>query len=548
TLIDDEKELKEDEFVHTPDDYVPNDDETRDVDNEEYNRINEEIYDDVNVKFKDAELADERKGDKEMTGAEKVNVEHKEADQEVVSAQVQDVAQVTTTAAPATQKEKTDVPPSSSNRSVSSNYGSIFLNLDNISSVETEIISMLDVQVQHENLTPATTIPPPMPPFIPHSQQSTPILTSKTTEAKTSTPVVLESKTLSAIHIRVSDLEKEVKELRNVNHSTTLLATIKFEVPTAIKEYIGTNLGVTLQKGALNEFDQKQALFETMTASKSFNNHPKHMALKPADDNRDKDPPARLDQGLKRKKTSKDVEPSKSPKSTDSSKGTTRSQPKSIGKSAQVEETVFEAADTDKPHNQGNGTSKQPNVEVAPKKDKFKKPERPPTPNLEWYQVEKPHLTFNELMSTPIDFLAYAMNRLNINNLTKAVFVGPVYNLLKGTCKSCVELKYNMEECYKALNDQLDWNNPEGDRCPFDLSKPLPLIESRGTSHWGPKRQSFYRYATNRVSKHDVYYTKRFLAVTTVNVNEWYGYGHLEEIEVRRADQKLYKFMEGDFS
>ncbi|GJZ57789.1 hypothetical protein Tco_0613283 [Tanacetum coccineum] len=57
---------------------------------------------------------------------------------------------------------------------------------------------------------------------------------------------------------------------------------------------------------------------------------------------------------------------------------------------------------------------------------------------------------------------------------------GPVYNLLKGTCKSCVELEYNMKECYKALNDQLDWNNSEGDRCPFDLSKPLPLVKSQG--------------------------------------------------------------------
>nr|GFB16862.1 hypothetical protein [Tanacetum cinerariifolium] len=36
-----------------------------------------------------------------------------------------------------------------------------------------------------------------------------------------------------------------------------------------------------------------------------------------------------------------------------------------------------------------------------------------------------------------------------------------------------------MEECYRALSDQLDQNNPEGDRCPFDLSKPLPL-------HGGP--------------------------------------------------------------
>ncbi|GJY93579.1 hypothetical protein Tco_0509361 [Tanacetum coccineum] len=83
-------------------------------------------------------------------------------------------------------------------------------------------------------------------------------------------------------------------------------------------------------------------------------------------------------------------------------------------------------------------------------------------------------------MSTPIDFSAFAMNRLKISKLTKADLVGPVYNLLKGTCKSCVELEYNMEECYRALSDQLDWNNPKGNRCPYDLSKPKPLQESRG--------------------------------------------------------------------
>ncbi|GKD49142.1 hypothetical protein Tco_1278118 [Tanacetum coccineum] len=32
-----------------------------------------------------------------------------------------------------------------------------------------------------------------------------------------------------------------------------------------------------------------------------------------------------------------------------------------------------------------------------------------------------------------------------------------------------------------------------------------------------------------------------------VKVNEWYGYGHLEEIVVKRADQQLYTFKEGDF-
>ncbi|GJX90401.1 hypothetical protein Tco_0343727 [Tanacetum coccineum] len=46
---------------------------------------------------------------------------------------------------------------------------------------------------------------------------------------------------------------------------------------------------------------------------------------------------------------------------------------------------------------------------------------------------------------------------------------------------------------------------------------------------------------------HDVYSTMRILSVTSVTVDEWYGYGHLKEIIVKRADQKLYKFMKGDF-
>nr|GEY46123.1 hypothetical protein [Tanacetum cinerariifolium] len=63
----------------------------------------------------------------------------------------------------------------------------------------------------------------------------------------------------------------------------------------------------------------------------------------------------------------------------------------------------------------------------------------------------------------------------NQDNHTQEVLLGPVYNLLKGTCTSSIELEYNMEECFKALIDRIDWNNPEGDRCPFNLTKPLPL-------------------------------------------------------------------------
>ncbi|GJU15282.1 hypothetical protein Tco_1143248 [Tanacetum coccineum] len=84
-------------------------------------------------------------------------------------------------------------------------------------------------------------------------------------------------------------------------------------------------------------------------------------------------------------------------------------------------------------------------------------------------------LTFNDLMATTIDFSKYVLNRLKIDNLTSDLLLGPAYNLLKGTCTSSIELEYNIQECFNALTDKLDWNNPEGDRYPFDLSKPLPL-------------------------------------------------------------------------
>ncbi|GJZ89604.1 hypothetical protein Tco_0661386 [Tanacetum coccineum] len=272
-------------------------------------------------------------------------------------------------------------------------------------------------------------------------------------------------------------------------------------------------------KAALKEFNLKRTLFETMTKTKSIDRNPKHMALyhaliesilededvmdkgtadmlkkrKPDDADRDEDPPARSDQGLKRKKTIKNAKPSKKEKSTDTSKGTTKSQPKTTCKSAQAEETGFEAKDTQVPQNLGEDTVDDGPTQI-------------------WLsdiaKVEKPSKTFNEL---------------------------------------------------------IDWNNPEGDRYPFDLSKPLPLVELR--NHLIILADYFFNndlaylqrgstdktYTTSltmtKAAKHDLKGIEdmRILVVTNVKVNKWYGYGHLEEIEVRRADQQLYKFMEGDF-
>ncbi|GKF53501.1 hypothetical protein Tco_0160411 [Tanacetum coccineum] len=121
----------------------------------------------------------------------------------------------------------------------------------------------------------------------------------------------------------------------------------------------------------LQEFDQKGTLFETMTKTKSFNKNTKHKALYHALIKSILEDEDAMDKGLKRKKMSKETKPSKKAKLTGTSKGTTKSQPKSTGKSAQVEEAVFETADTQVPQNlrvdMGN-TSEPPSVK-ADRKD-----------------------------------------------------------------------------------------------------------------------------------------------------------------------------------
>nr|GEV76776.1 reverse transcriptase domain-containing protein [Tanacetum cinerariifolium] len=68
----------------------------------------------------------------------------------------------------------------------------------------------------------------------------------------------------------------------------------------------------------------------------------------------------------------------------------------------------------------------------------------------------------------------------NQTQTSYAVLVGPTFNLLKGTCKSFAELDFHFKECYKAVNDRLDWHNLEGREYPFDLREPLPLIKVQG--------------------------------------------------------------------
>ncbi|GKA17470.1 hypothetical protein Tco_0697307 [Tanacetum coccineum] len=173
-----------------------------------------------------------------------------------------------------------------------------------------------------------------------------------------------------------------------------------------------------------------------------------------------------------------DSESSKKPSSTkETPKGKAQSKGSKIGKFASAKEPI-----------------KEPIAEVVmDDAGEDVQPPRPPTPDPEWNKRQvvlgqpkqpwfnqmvsatKDPLTFNDLMATPVDFSKYVLNRLKIDSLTQDLLLGPAYDLLKGTCTCNIELEYNFQECFNALTDKLDWNNPEGDRYPFDLSKPLPL-------------------------------------------------------------------------
>nr|GEV25163.1 reverse transcriptase domain-containing protein [Tanacetum cinerariifolium] len=63
----------------------------------------------------------------------------------------------------------------------------------------------------------------------------------------------------------------------------------------------------------------------------------------------------------------------------------------------------------------------------------------------------------------------------------------------------------------------------------------------------GRKRQQFYGFAVNRESARDVYSKRRIIVVIELKIVEWHSYKNLDWITVRRDDDKLYKFKEGDF-
>ncbi|GJS07376.1 hypothetical protein Tco_0364172 [Tanacetum coccineum] len=296
------------------------------------------------------------------------------------------------------------------------------------------------------------------------------------------------------------------------------------------------------------------------------------------DQDKDEEPSAGLNQGTKRKRSSKEESSKeaiqKESKSTSSSKVQHKKCDVSpIREIIAIDERLWNSSGSQTPDREWNKTK---TIDDRP----------PQSWMTQLAQASGTQSSFNEFLATPIDFSAFIMNRLKLNNLTQDVLTGLTYDLMKGTYKSVVELEYHLEEVFKPTNDQLDWHNLEGRPYPHDLSKPLPLIQNARSHQVIPfdhfinndleylkggslskkyttsltkmkaanyghikwiENKRFYGYATNMETSKDVYSRHRIIVVTSLKIMEFFGYKHLEEITVRRQDDQLYRFREGDF-
>ncbi|GJW77334.1 hypothetical protein Tco_0139016 [Tanacetum coccineum] len=140
-------------------------------------------------------------------------------------------------------------------------FGDQFLKLSSDSSLVSTVKNSPDTDVKTTNLPPIpeiltetpvfTTVSSPQVTHIISSVQQipTPIPTQPITiDAPTITTIVLESNALMAVEQRLAKLEKDVSELKTVDHSTKALAVLKSQVPTVVDSYLDTKVRDVFQK------------------------------------------------------------------------------------------------------------------------------------------------------------------------------------------------------------------------------------------------------------------------------------------------------------
>ncbi|GJU65509.1 hypothetical protein Tco_1247344 [Tanacetum coccineum] len=305
--------------------------------------------------------------------------------------------------------------------SVSSDFTSKLLNLENMSPTEHTLASVMDTSAQ------------PI---------STNNVCSTNPDPSTTASNLPDFALVFQFNQRVFTLEQEVSQLKQADKSAQGIESIKIQIPTIVNEHLSTRLGYAVQKA----FQSYKTEFEKEAQAEQ----------------------ERFDEVID-KLVKEMVE--------DKVKGQLiKILPKKIADFATslIESTVaksYENVVIAQSSSQPTST-----YEAATSLTEFELKKI----LLEKMEKSKSYLgapEHEELYDGLIKSYGVDKALLKIENLSQETLVGPAFDLLKGTCKSFVELEYYFKEVYKAMNDQLDLNNLEGNAYLFDLSKPLPLIQ-----------------------------------------------------------------------
>nr|GEU60617.1 retrovirus-related Pol polyprotein from transposon TNT 1-94 [Tanacetum cinerariifolium] len=343
--------------------------------------------------------------------------------------------------------------------SVSSKFMTSMLNLTPDVGMESifETTSQMDVQ------TPTTVAPLPMsaPTITPSTIATVATIQQTPTLPTTASSTLLQDLPNFGSLFRL----REEAQKENDDFLKTIDENMQKIIKEQVKEQVKTSYAIAAD---LFEMELKKILIEKMEGNKSIHRSNEHRnlykALRRHDDDADKDkePSAGSDQGSKRRREGKEPESASAPKEKDTrSTGKltqgSKSRQTSASESATAEEpmqTTFEMEEPSHPEFE-TGADDQPIVQSSQHPEWFSQQKKPPTPD---------------------HFSNFLMNWLKVDTLTPELLAGPTYELMKGSCKSLVELEFFLEEVYKATTDQLDWVNPESQQYPYNLLKHLQLI------------------------------------------------------------------------
>ncbi|GJY30414.1 retrovirus-related pol polyprotein from transposon TNT 1-94 [Tanacetum coccineum] len=409
--------------------------------------------------------------------------------------------------------------------SVSSGFVSNMLNpspdigIDSIFNLNIESTSLIDVPVttiSEPLLLSTTTLPPPPTPLITHLQQTpvpTPVFnqTNQFVLAVSSIPGILDTylanKMNEAVKIAVqlqSDILRDEAQAENEEFLNKLDDNIKKIIKDQVKEQTSHDVAANL-----SELELKKILIDKMESNKSIHRSDEQKNLyKVLVDTYESDKLI-LDTygdnvsfkrpGKEPKSTSAPKE--KTSKTTGKSTKGSKSYYKSASESAQAEEPRHAAKDLEEPAHlefKIGVTKDQPNEKTSQLPDWFQKPAKPLTPDRDW-------------------------------NKTLPNAHGPLQPWLRSLAQ--------MEDPHKSFNELMD--------IPLDFS--AFVMNRLKVDTLTPELLAGPTFKLME-SARDVYSKRRIIAVTKLQIVKWHNYKHLDWITVRRDDDKLYKFKEGDFN